>query len=709
MNAPPDVPSQGTHKTDDTLPEAGWGQLTPPASSSPDGDAAPSHYDNLNRERQPIVAAPTFPVLNESFAPPLSCTAADNGPTSPKEAHPSDDPRDHENIFTAGIPPMTTQKLARLKNKTKEAIKRNVHPRRHPDEAAGDDEAEDDDDEVTSSHKGSRKTKLASFVTHPRTAIKEALTSTIAEQVSDLNTPHVPHSAHSAFVKAHERKESALHYDDVQGAVLADKSIEDLEVQMRNMRMGVVMGRHIKRVHVVPHRRRDFPHKSEFLIRDKDGEVVRDELGVEQVDYLLWLGQYLIYMTQDVTSQYIEDWNQPPEPLTVDRLRCHIERIFIASQPWQHWLIHVRDVYRWKDPYETARWAILYCILWQYSQIVSFALGYMILSTLKNYFIPTTVSSLRRATAQAQGRTIAAQKLNQMLSHSGPSAVLSALESDLGPWAQLQLSDVANMLEVFNNFTEWHAPRATMLALIFFFSVFLVAAIGDRELCVRLVFFALGALFFGAWPIASHYPKYRYLVSPVKWAFWGVPTHAEWAFAELRLEAQTNRERLIYRKLDEEDEGVGEGVGEEGDSDRGSEASFRSTHSFGASPLDGAENIAMYSCHHKRQRGNLVVAPDGVRFEGHGKRQIHWEKQWKDLVEIAKVSDGAGSRLVGAEGLKLVFLPTPAGEGGVDGMEGMGMGEETEETVELTRMGRRRDEAFGAIVGFSGLKWQWCG
>jgi len=326
----------------------------------------------------------------------------------------------------------------------------------------------------------------------------------------------------------------------------------------------------------------------------------------------------------------------------------------------------------------------------------------MILSTLKNYFIPTTVSSLRAATEQAQSRTIAAQKLNQLLSHSGPAAVLSTLESDLGPRVQIQLCDIANMLEVFNTFAEWHAPRATMLTLIFFTSVFLIAAVGDRVLCVRLVFFVIGALFFGAWPVSSHYPKYRYLVSPVKWAFWGVPTHAEWAFAELRLEAQTNRERLISRKLDEDEEGEGEGEGG-GDSDYGSEASFVSARSFGASPLDGSENIAMYSCHQAHHRGNLVISPDGVRFEGHDRRRIHWTKQWKDLVEIGKVGDGSGSRLVGAQGLKVVFLPTSAEEGD------MRMGKEVEETVELTRMGRRRDEAFGAMVGFSGLKWQWCG
>jgi len=280
MNVPP---PQRIDTTDNPLLPAAQARSARPASSSPTGVVAPRRHGGLNRERQPIAATRTFPILNESLAPPLSCTAA------------SDYPRGHENIFTAGVPPTETQKLARLKGKTKEAVKWSVRP----GEAADGDEAQnggdvgDDggDDGGGTLRKDGRKAQPASFPTHPRTATQEALASTVAVQISDLNTPHVQHSAHSAFVGPHERKESALRHDDAQGAALADQSIDDLKVRMRNMRMDMIMGRHIKRVRVLPQRRRDLPDKSEFLIRDENGEVVRDKLGVEQVDYLTWLGQ----------------------------------------------------------------------------------------------------------------------------------------------------------------------------------------------------------------------------------------------------------------------------------------------------------------------------------------------------------------------------------------------------------------------------------
>lgn len=225
MNGPP---PQGIETTDATLPPANRGRSARPASSSRNGVVAPRRHDGLNRERRPIVAARTFPILNESTAPPLSCTAGD-------------DPRDRE-IFMAAIPPTKTQKLARLKDKTKEAIKRSGHKHVRPDEAADGGEAQDDDDDVR-------------------------------DDDDD------------------DGGESALHHDDAQGAALARQSIDELEVRIRNVRMGVTMGRHVKRVRVLPRRRRDFPHKNEFLIRDENGEVVKDELGAEQVDYLTWLGQ----------------------------------------------------------------------------------------------------------------------------------------------------------------------------------------------------------------------------------------------------------------------------------------------------------------------------------------------------------------------------------------------------------------------------------
>ena len=44
----------------------------------------------------------------------------------------------------------------------------------------------------------------------------------------------------------------------------------------------------------------------------------------------------------------------------------------MTSAPWQTWAMHVRKVYRWEDPTETAKWFATYLVLWYTQRIVTF-------------------------------------------------------------------------------------------------------------------------------------------------------------------------------------------------------------------------------------------------------------------------------------------------------------------------------------------------
>ena len=58
--------------------------------------------------------------------------------------------------------------------------------------------------------------------------------------------------------------------------------------------------------------------------------------------------------------------------------------------------------------------------------------------------------------------------------------------------------------------------------------------LAPTDFSFRCVTFIAIFSFFAARPVASRHRKYRHLVSPAKWAFWGNPTHAEWAFDSLQ-------------------------------------------------------------------------------------------------------------------------------------------------------------------------------
>lgn len=349
----------------------------------------------------------------------------------------------------------------------------------------------------------------------------------------------------------------------------------------------------------------------------------------------------------------------------------------MASAPWQQWLLHIRKVYRWENPRETFLWLVLYTALWYTSHCVSFLLLYTILATSRNRLFPPTVSNIRDATLRAQTRSHAALRIDQLFAQLHPDELFASAKDTIGPQAQLQLNDLASLLETVNNFSEWQSPHATAVTLAMLTAAFLVTAFADVALCMRLVFFGLGVVFFGAFPIASRYPKYRLLVSPARMTFWGVPTHTEWAFEELRMEAQRNRERLIATKAEIKAELVPACEGSE-------------------IPVP-TEDIATFGCRAGKTAGKLHISPSGLRLESIAGRVV-WSKAFEDLVEVRKVQEVGLGRLVGglSHGIEMVFL------------EGSGSDKE-HRMVRLDDLGKQRDQVFRDVLGYSGLRWQWRG
>lgn len=74
------------------------------------------------------------------------------------------------------------------------------------------------------------------------------------------------------------------------------------------------------------------------------------------------------------------------------------------------------------------------------------------------------------------------------------------------------------------SFYEWRDPKRTMISLILLVQVWLATTFIPLSMFIKLAQLSAGILFFGLFPIASRYPQYRLLASPMKWLFWKVPT-----------------------------------------------------------------------------------------------------------------------------------------------------------------------------------------
>ena len=114
------------------------------------------------------------------------------------------------------------------------------------------------------------------------------------------------------------------------------------------------------------------------------------EITVAQLCTDLLALQNLLYYTQDFSAQYVDDFEQLPFDL--DTLRNHVERLAMASAPWQIWAMNLRAVYRWEDPMRTGGWLALYIALWHTGIFLCFAESVLPLLTRPEHVMGFLVS-----------------------------------------------------------------------------------------------------------------------------------------------------------------------------------------------------------------------------------------------------------------------------------------------------------------------------
>ena len=223
---------------------------------------------------------------------------------------------------------------------------------------------------------------------------------------------------------------------------------------------------------------------------------------------------------------------------------------------------------------------------------------------------------------------------------------------------------------------------------------------------MKILWFIVGGAFFLCWPVSSHYPKYRYLVSPLKWVLWDIPTDAEWSFMYLRRQAQITRERIIEKKVEEghfrevahpameyytghvttvpklKVEGIGS---EEKENDDGDDEGWCSACS--TTSILEASDIRSFRCQSQKVIGRLVVHSKGVRFVRSLPKKELWRWNYLDLAEMRKVEGSTMSKLASLSPNQLEIKLIDGSKLHCEGM-------------------KERDEAFNTIIAFSGMQWQ---
>jgi hypothetical protein len=316
-----------------------------------------------------------------------------------------------------------------------------------------------------------------------------------------------------------------------------------------------------------------------------------------------------------------------------------------------------------------------------------------------NYYYPTSLKELREGIERSIDRGATALKIGELMDKHGPDDWLGPLMDELGPFIQVQIADLADLLEAAYNFYHFRSPPATIASLCLFGALFLITASTDSRFTMKVFWFTVGLNFFFCCPISSIYPKYRLIVSIWKWALWDVPTHAEWCFQYLQECAAHAKEGMIAR--DRDDNTGQDSPAEEYDSD--TDESFHSAQST----LHENRDILSFGCTYLHTPGRFVISTYGIRFVPSIRHLLphrSFDKPFSALVEMSKrqtrssILSPLAKVTTGMDKLELRFRA----EDTALRMDGIG----AEDDILLLENMRERDKAFNTVIGFSGLRWQ---
>ncbi|TGO63343.1 hypothetical protein BOTNAR_0101g00150 [Botryotinia narcissicola] len=551
----------------------------------------------------------------------------------------------------------------------------------------------------------------ADVIAHPIASIKSKATRQTAGKLAK-SRPYLSNQANFDFLEAHDglqQAKDAQHAGDDDDAIedylnnidYFEKRVDKIQRTREEMRVAWVTARHVHRVRAVENIPPPFPPIQHF--------EREDDHGFTEFKWEKWIGYKLLHGSRPFTAQYIDDFEELP--FDIDTFRRHVERLIIVSAPLQEFAVDIRKIYRWEDQWRTSKWLISYILLWYTSYIMSFLYAYIVYATAKNYYYPSSVSALRDEFSRNIERGTKALKAGELMDQHGNKDWLGPLLDKLGPYLQLQIADLANLLEVYDSFIHFRRPQSTFHSLFLFSAVFLLSACASMQFTMKVFWFVVGLIFFGCWPISSLYPRYRLLVSPLKWAFWDIPTYPEWSLQYLQERGSFALKKINLHALQNSTDQFGSPeifVGPAGDEENRPKAETMHFQALGLGTMhEESKDLLSFRCTLHHVPGHLIVSTKTIRFEALLPNILPCEsfnKPYSELIEMSKQQTKElllaplAKMTIGKDKLELKFRGEAGGD--VPGARQNG------HVVALLENMRGRDKAFNSIVGFSGVRWQ---
>ena len=525
--------------------------------------------------------------------------------------------------------------------------------------------------------------ELAHTIRHPRSATKGKASDTMATS----EEPYISRSDDEDLLKSHKMLEQAesSRDDDSESEEQYDDwkiTIDELEESRERKKVAWTLSRYIHRARVVMPGLSTFPVLSSCRWVDRDGKPQ----GQQWAQWLDHIRDLLDRSWNDQTSAGSDEkpvWDQ-------DLLLQQVERIVMASSPWQNWLLRVGQLWRWDNTWKTGTWFAIWLLVWYYNRIFTFTYGYVIFNVIQHRLGPERREALQESHARVSDEDATPNTFGEMISRHGSSGWLDPMLEYVGPVIQPQIKDLADWMEVFMNFYEWKTPRATIVTLFSLGSLITLATFASTDFNLRITTLMAILMFFMHRPVSSRYPNYLQLLAPLHWIFWGIPTHSETSFRYLRIQAEEMRGAALKRnpnlaieKPDASPVYVQSGP-PLASPIRSMEDKPTLNHTRSMTKPTNSDIFAT-ACKWHEIKGSVVISFNDIRFVRSFPKHEMWHRQFHELMEIKK-GNGQTSIIKKHQN----FLELYFEDGSTEKLESL----------------KKKDELFNIIIAFSGLTWQ---
>lgn len=195
------------------------------------------------------------------------------------------------------------------------------------------------------------------------------------EVAANIAAKEISHGQEVDLVNAHDRVKHAGTEDE---KVEAEEDVNRIIKERQTMYVRWTVDRHVTKCRILPRETFVKKDRSAFETHSAQGGTVIDwhaygshvsSFGYLFVSICADTFQQLQYYAQQYGGQYIGYGSDPPAP-SKESIMPNVERVIIASAPFQEFIMTTRRVYRWESPAETSKYLIVYVLLWWFNLLL---------------------------------------------------------------------------------------------------------------------------------------------------------------------------------------------------------------------------------------------------------------------------------------------------------------------------------------------------